>query len=124
MVFSLGGAIATYWYLTNRADKPAILGILAGFIVLLVVSFIHRVFIQWIFQCTLGKACTALRMVRLKDAARPTLAELYRDWFKSTWIWIASLLDAASSSSTAPENDNYLTTVRRRDLRSLRHTNG
>ncbi|MGH3736019.1 MAG: RDD family protein [Micromonosporaceae bacterium] len=56
-------------------------------------SLLHRIVVQRIFQTTLGKAVTGLRMIREDTGGRPTLWLLVRAWFRGLW----SLLEALNS---------------------------
>jgi hypothetical protein len=50
----------------------------AGFVAL---SILDRIFVQWATQATIGKALTALRMIRDDTGRRPTLWQLTKAWF-------------------------------------------
>jgi uncharacterized RDD family membrane protein YckC len=50
----------------------------AGFLAL---SILDRIFVQWATQATIGKAITALRVIRDDTGARPTLWQLVKAWF-------------------------------------------
>ncbi|MFC0114862.1 RDD family protein [Kibdelosporangium aridum] len=50
----------------------------AGFVAM---SILDRIFVQWATQATIGKAITALRVIRDDTGERPTLGMLVWQWF-------------------------------------------
>jgi uncharacterized RDD family membrane protein YckC len=48
-------------------------------------SLVHRVGIQWLWQTTVGKWVTGLRLVREDTGGRPTLWQLGRAWWLGLW---------------------------------------
>ncbi|WP_215547066.1 RDD family protein [Amycolatopsis sp. CA-230715] len=54
-----------------------------------VLSLVHRIFVQWAVTTTLGKALCGLRLVRDDTGGRPTLWRLTKDWLLGVFMMLA-----------------------------------
>jgi hypothetical protein len=89
----------------------------------LLVSFIHRVIIQWMTRTTLGKALFGLCLIRTEDGGRPRFGQLVKAWLVGIWVGVV-LLGAVGGASGGGDGDIdavFLPAVRRRDVRALRN---
>lgn len=66
---------------------PIMSGVLAG----VVVSFVHRTFVQRLIRTTLGKALFGLRL-RQEDGSYPTLWRLIKQWCVGAFLTVAAPL--------------------------------
>jgi hypothetical protein len=71
----------SYLILRTATGKPDIGPLIVGTVIFFVgISFVDRVFVQWIFRVTIGKALTGLRVIRSDTGGRANLWHFLRDW--------------------------------------------
>ncbi|GAA1978586.1 hypothetical protein GCM10009754_63340 [Amycolatopsis minnesotensis] len=93
LVLHVGGgvgaalAVAKVPKLEPYAGNAVVIGI-GAFVVL---SLVHRVFVQWAVTTTLGKALCGLRLVRDDTGGRPTLWRLTKDWLLGLFVIVSVL---------------------------------
>ncbi|HJP75701.1 MAG TPA: RDD family protein [Pseudonocardiaceae bacterium] len=120
LLLHLGCAVGAFFgskHVPSLSHLPTVWAIVAWF----VVSFVHRVLIQWATQASLGKALFGLRLVRPVDGGRVGFGMLVKAWLVSIWATILTVGSiAGSASGDVDENSFMLPVVRRRDIRALR----
>lgn len=87
----LGAAIAVAVALAKTdAEVPAILvAMIATYVGL---SIVHRVFLQWAWHTTVGKAVAGLRLIRDDTGGPPTLGSLVKQWLFGVLATLASAI--------------------------------
>lgn len=120
LVLHLGCTVGAFFgaeRVPSLAHLPTVWAILAWF----VVSFLHRVLIQWATQASLGRALFGLRLVRPLDGGNVGFGMLAKAWLVSIWATIEVLGSiSGSGGGDVDENTFMLPVVRRRDVRALR----
>lgn len=118
LVLHLGCAVGVFFgseHVPSLSHLPTVWAVVAWF----VVSFVHRVLIQWGTQASLGKALFGLRMVRPVDGGRVGFGTLAKAWLVSIWATIvaAASLAGSTGNDNFDENSFMLPVVRRCDVR-------
>jgi hypothetical protein len=75
----------------GHVPRLATYAVAGGVGAFLVLSFAHRVFAQWAFRATLGKALCGLCLIRDDTGGRPRLWPLTRDWLLGIFAVLAFL---------------------------------
>lgn len=83
--------LATVVFLQVRTDAGTGTAILSFLGLWIGLSMLHRIVVQRIFQATLGKAVTGLRVIREDTGGPPTLWRLVRAWFRGLWSLLEGL---------------------------------
>jgi uncharacterized RDD family membrane protein YckC len=118
LILHLGCAVGAFFgseRVPSLSHLPTVWAIVAWF----VVSFVHRVLIQWATQASLGKALFGLRLVRPEDGGRVGFGTLVKAWLVSILATIVTVGSIAGSSGGdgIDENTFMLPVIRRRDVR-------
>jgi uncharacterized RDD family membrane protein YckC len=78
--------------LAGSAPRDGFVVVVGVAIVFVVVSIVDRVFVQWMFQATIGKMVTALRVIRSDTGGRGTFWLYVRDWLLGVFGILAAAL--------------------------------
>ena len=86
LLIHLGCGVAFLWAALNLPgfELSAYIALLWAVVVVNGMSFVDRVFFQWAFGTTPGKALFGLCTIRTDTGGRPTLWQLIKQWF--SWV--------------------------------------
>ena len=80
IVLHVGGAFGAAMAI-GRILNLAHLQIVVGIVAFLVLSMLNRIFIQYLFQATIGKLLFGVCFIRDDNGGRPTLWSLWVQWW-------------------------------------------
>jgi hypothetical protein len=95
LVIHLGATVEVAFLLQKRGLSTGAL-VAAGVGVFCVISFVHRVFVQWALQATVGKLVTGLRVLDENTGGRENLGTLAWAWLAGVGYFVVGVLSLLS----------------------------
>ncbi|GLY69175.1 RDD family protein [Amycolatopsis taiwanensis] len=92
LLLHLAAAVGTLGALAGLPNVPFWYPLLGGVGAYVALSIINRIFVQWAFQATVGKALVGLCMIRDDTGGRPTLWSLTKLWLFGLFGTIVNVL--------------------------------
>lgn len=92
LLLHLAAAIGALVAIARLPTGPGLYPILGAVGTYVVLSIVNRVFVQWAFQATVGKALVGLCMIRDDTGGRPTLWSLIKLWLLGIFGAIMTVL--------------------------------